>query len=43
MHNAVRLFALSCAPAFGQSQMPTPSFEAADGAVLSSLASTTNA
>jgi uncharacterized protein (TIGR03435 family) len=30
MHNTVRLFALSCAPAFSQSQMPGPSFEAAD-------------
>ena len=30
MHNAVRLFALSCAAALGQSQMPGPSFEAAD-------------
>ena len=30
MHNAVRLFALLCTAAFGQSQMAAPSFEAAD-------------
>ena len=30
MPNAVRLIALSCGAAFGQSQMPAPSFEAAD-------------
>jgi uncharacterized protein (TIGR03435 family) len=30
MRNTAQLFALSCAAAFGQSQIPVPSFEAAD-------------